>query len=27
MIDNEPDDFAGLAEEVMGGNRKGAGNE
>src|ERR1019366_2365262 len=27
MIDNEPADFAGLAEEVMGGNRKGAGNE
>ena len=27
MIDNEPDDFASLAEEVMGGNRKGGGNE
>ncbi|MFI5136852.1 MAG: division/cell wall cluster transcriptional repressor MraZ [Sphingobacteriales bacterium] len=27
MIDNEPADFASLAEEVMGGNRKGAGNE
>ncbi|HEY5327500.1 MAG TPA: division/cell wall cluster transcriptional repressor MraZ [Mucilaginibacter sp.] len=27
MIENEPADFAGLAEEVMGGNRKGDGNE
>jgi MraZ protein len=27
MIDKEPEDFASLAEEVMGGKRKEAGNE
>jgi MraZ protein len=27
MIENEPTDFAKLAEEVMGGKRKEAGNE